>query len=269
MAFQSRIYFARADASIADCVRQMRDKNIGALLVFSDTGKEELIGIFTERDLVKKIELVQNGDFWNTPIRTVMTKNLRTISPEEIDQAAKIMLQFGIRHLPILEGGSDIHHVIGVVSMRDLFQKFSEKEQAEKTFGKLPGKPAAEKKQDIGVLTADASIHKLIVNIFRDCPDISISFLSPKLREGTSMPAPILEKMTGFVIDLDGQSQKNSLGLLNQLLASSPGKLVAALYSPFRQDAAFLAELEKRNPNPSLSIFAKPIDIVAFRNLFR
>ena len=55
---QARVWSVRADLPIAECVRVLRDRSVGALVVLSDNVFEEIVGIFTERDLVKNIELI-------------------------------------------------------------------------------------------------------------------------------------------------------------------------------------------------------------------
>jgi CBS domain-containing protein len=46
-----------------------------------------------------------------------MTRNPKTVDPDEdADDALKLMLASGFRHLPVVEKGE----VIGMVSMRDL-----------------------------------------------------------------------------------------------------------------------------------------------------
>jgi CBS domain-containing protein len=43
----SPVASVRADTSIEDCVRLMRDRSIGALVILSDNIREEIVGIFT------------------------------------------------------------------------------------------------------------------------------------------------------------------------------------------------------------------------------
>ena len=116
------VRFVRADVSIGECIRILRDHSIGALVVLSDDVEENLVGIFTERDLVKNIELVQRGAFWDAPVRTVMTTTLRTITVADLNDAPKIMAKYNIRHLPLVEKKGDRTRVVGVFSMRDIFR---------------------------------------------------------------------------------------------------------------------------------------------------
>ena len=123
----------RADTPIGECVRIMKQHNTGSVLVVSDDADAELIGIFTERDLVRIIQLVDEGHHLDKPVRTVMTQKVRTIELSEMHQALDIMLENGIRHLPVMqkdEGG--VTRLMGVISMRDLARKLARAQKEKK-----------------------------------------------------------------------------------------------------------------------------------------
>jgi CBS domain-containing protein len=162
---QSPVTAVRADTSIGQCVRILRDRSIGALVIVSDNAKEEIVGIFTERDLVKNIELIHKGNFWENPVRSVMTTKVKTISPEELDQAPEIMASLNIRHLPIVSKTKGRTHVIGVLSMRDLFRIVME--QYEYKIDKilnpvLPSTQSKRKKRMVGFFTKDDQLQNLL-----------------------------------------------------------------------------------------------------------
>lgn len=97
---------------LAAAARRMRQADIGALAVL-DRGN--LIGIITERDLVAAIAVEK--DPRSAVVRRYMTHHVMTASEEEDSaDAARRMLEAGIRHLPITRDGE----VIGMVSVRDL-----------------------------------------------------------------------------------------------------------------------------------------------------
>lgn len=101
----------RPDDSIEEAARKMWGQQTGSLLVLDG---EDLVGIITERDVLKA---VATGSPLDTPISAVMTKDVITVEPStSLREAAAIMTQRWIRHLPVLEGG----RLVGVVSQRDL-----------------------------------------------------------------------------------------------------------------------------------------------------
>jgi CBS domain-containing protein len=76
---------------------------------------ERLLGIFTERDIVKA--LGQHFDAAGHAVSEWMTSDPTTVPADtQVDEALRTMLDRGFRHLPVVEG----ERVVGVVSMRDL-----------------------------------------------------------------------------------------------------------------------------------------------------
>jgi CBS domain-containing protein len=101
----------RPDDSLAAAARKMWDQQTGSLLVLE---RDELLGIITERDVLRA---VATGTPLVTPVSDVMTKDLITVEPStSLREAAAIMTDKWIRHLPVLESGK----LVGIVSQRDL-----------------------------------------------------------------------------------------------------------------------------------------------------
>ena len=89
------------DTSLAEAVRQMREKNIGYVLVVDKGGK--LAGILTERDLLCKVA-GQITDLESVPVRQWMTANPTALTPNEpIKHALFLMAHNGFRHVPLVD----------------------------------------------------------------------------------------------------------------------------------------------------------------------
>ncbi|WP_171234095.1 DUF294 nucleotidyltransferase-like domain-containing protein [Ruegeria sp. HKCCA6837] len=101
-----------ADTSVQDAARIMRDKHISSLCI---TDAESLQGIATLRDISGKY--VADGLPASTPISEIMTPNPVTLSPSDIgSDVLHIMMERGIGHIPISEGG----RLVGIVTQTDL-----------------------------------------------------------------------------------------------------------------------------------------------------
>ena len=102
-----------AGDSAADAIKEMIDRHIGCVLV-QKAGK--LVGIFTERDVLRRIVLRENG-------RTVKVESVMTAHPETLEDSATIayalnkMSLGGFRHIPIVDHAGK---PTGVLSVRDI-----------------------------------------------------------------------------------------------------------------------------------------------------
>lgn len=100
------------DTTVATAITKMVDRNIGALLIV-ENGKTA--GIFTERDVMR--QWVSEHDPNLTKMKEVALKDLVVVDvTDDVEYAASIMIQKGVRHMPVLDGG----RLVSVLSMRDV-----------------------------------------------------------------------------------------------------------------------------------------------------
>ncbi len=99
------------EMSVADAALLMKRGNVGAILVVKEG---TLLGIFTERDAVRRVLAVYR-DPRVTKLAEVMTPDPKTVDPDEtFGYALLLMHENGFRHAPVVENGRPI----GVVSSR-------------------------------------------------------------------------------------------------------------------------------------------------------
>jgi len=102
----------QADDTLVEAARKMWKQQTGSLLVMDG---DDLVGILTERDILKAVAAGARLD--EVRISEVMTKDIITVGPQTtLREAAKIMADRWIRHLPVVDGGK----LVGIVSQRDL-----------------------------------------------------------------------------------------------------------------------------------------------------
>ena len=107
--------YANLDDSVLDCVNKMNEHNIGAIIVQQD---EKLLGIFSERDVLRKI-VSKKLNPEEVKVSEVMTKKVFTLPKEaSVASAMLIMTSQRIRHLPVLEDNK----TIGMISIGDLIK---------------------------------------------------------------------------------------------------------------------------------------------------
>jgi CBS domain-containing protein len=107
------LFSVEENQSVAEVARIMADLQVGAILVLDG---EQLRGIFSERDLMKRVVL-ERRDPGRTPVREVMTTEVGTIDEAaSIEEAMEAMQTYNCRHLPVTCGP----RVAGFLSMRDV-----------------------------------------------------------------------------------------------------------------------------------------------------
>jgi CBS domain-containing protein len=104
---------AAQNLTVLEAAQLMNARGIGALLIL-DGG--ELVGIFTERDVMRRV-VAEQRDPARTTIGEVMTRHLVTTRAEiTVEECASQMTARRIRHLPVIgETG-----LAGVITIGDL-----------------------------------------------------------------------------------------------------------------------------------------------------
>src|SRR5262245_16201157 len=107
-----RVHFRRP---LIDAVTLLRERRRGAVIIEDDGGR--LLGIFTERDLVTRVDHTDHD--WHTlPVEDHMTKAPRTLlATGTVADAIRIMNEGSFRHLPIVDGDG---RAVGILSVRDI-----------------------------------------------------------------------------------------------------------------------------------------------------
>jgi serine phosphatase RsbU (regulator of sigma subunit) len=107
------------DRPIQDALDLMNRHRVGAVLVVDD---ERLVGIFTERDFLRRAASAPPG--WRTtPLCDWMSPNPYTIAPGTgWEHALTSLERLRVRHLPVVDDG----RVVGIVSARQLIGKRAE-----------------------------------------------------------------------------------------------------------------------------------------------
>ena len=110
------------DTLVLDAIEVMKKQNIGAMVIGIDADDGSM-GIFTERDLLAKINYNNLNDFGRLTVEDVTTKSLITIDAgESYVHAIEIMKRHNFRHLPVISNNK----LVGIVSLRDILYHYSD-----------------------------------------------------------------------------------------------------------------------------------------------
>jgi CBS domain-containing protein len=102
-------------ANLTEAVHAMSAGRSGSVLVLQSGS---LVGIFTERDILRALADSANADLARiSSVTQWMSRDPVTIGPDTtVAEALNQMLFGGFRHLPVMDEDA----VVGIVSMRDL-----------------------------------------------------------------------------------------------------------------------------------------------------
>ena len=110
---RQQLMAVRPDETVREAARKMVARNVAAVLVTDADGR--LLGIFTERDLLRRV-VAEGRDPERTQVVKVMTAKPHVVSPDStVIEAMRAMQERHVRHLPVTADG----RAVGIVSIRD------------------------------------------------------------------------------------------------------------------------------------------------------
>lgn len=110
------------NASVYSALQLMAEKKVGLLVVLDG---EKLVGVISERDYARKVEL-RGKTAKDTTVRDIMTEKIVSVTPDNtVPECMALMNKHRIRHLPVVVGSK----VIGVLSNRNLLEEVVAEEE--------------------------------------------------------------------------------------------------------------------------------------------
>ncbi len=101
--------------SLAEAISRLKGRNVGCVLVTNPGG--ELVGIFTERDVLYRVAgLIE--DLEAVPVESLMTPGPTALKPSDpVSRALHMMAVHGFRHVPLVD---EDWCPVGFISLRDI-----------------------------------------------------------------------------------------------------------------------------------------------------
>lgn len=120
--------WCRTDDTIYDAVKQMAQNNVGSLVVLKPGEQQNIAGIITERDYLRKV-IAQDRPSKYTRVAEIMTdqnKLITVTSDTNILHAMHLMTENHIRHVPVIDG-----KIVGMISIVDVVRAVVEQQSGE------------------------------------------------------------------------------------------------------------------------------------------
>lgn len=158
---KTNIIFVSETDLIQDVVKTMIEKEVGSVLVRNE--QQNVVGILTERDIVRKFTLLDVEDKLTRTVNTVMSRPVKFVTIQDIpNEIGIIHMQTGIRHFPILNGKEPkVNSVVGIVSLTDLGRHYVTESKNNKQILSLPTRPLA-------ILAKNTSVAGPMARVFRE-----------------------------------------------------------------------------------------------------
>lgn len=114
----SPVFVAYPDQALAAAAREMRAREVGALVVVVPNDRRQCpIGILTDRDILRG-QVNQSADLHCLTVRDVMTRCPRCIRADaELTEAIAMLASWKVRRAPVID---DCGALVGIVTLDDL-----------------------------------------------------------------------------------------------------------------------------------------------------
>jgi CBS domain-containing protein len=121
-AMEKSVMTVELNTTARECAKAMAKRGVSCAVI---TQGGRAVGIVTERDLVSKV-MAETIEADKALVRDIMSTPLITVSPEALVQdAAKLMAQYRIRRLVVLDGAGAL---VGIVTTGDIARTLAEKQ---------------------------------------------------------------------------------------------------------------------------------------------
>lgn len=225
--------------TIYQTVRLMIDQQISSVLV--KDRQDQVVGIFTERDIVRKVVLLEDSEKLKAKIITVMSRPIIFADEDNLEHSViNLHLEHGFRHFPVRsQKSTHVDHIVGIITVTDLFRKW---QRSVTSVADLP---------KVFFLCGDPST----LNSYRRL--LKVHGIECRAAENGVSTDDLMEQAcladSYLILDMDFYSTDENVRILKQ---ARQGKLVLltsqeVLLRPYRQ-----------NLNPEFQhIFLKPVDL--------
>jgi CBS domain-containing protein len=107
----------QASEPLAAAARQMRDQQVGALIVVAPNAGGRVVGILTDRDIVCG-QIRRKADLHCLAVEEVMTPEPLCVTADtDIGEVAQVLYRMGVRRAPVVTHDGNL---VGIVTLDDL-----------------------------------------------------------------------------------------------------------------------------------------------------
>jgi CBS domain-containing protein len=119
--------FVSDESSIDSAIREMANNKISSILIKNKSN--EVVGIVTERDILRNLSTLDVDRKLSRPIRVIMNRPVKFVSKDNlISEIKALSLKQGVRHFPVVENLPSADQaimsdeIVGILTTTDFFK---------------------------------------------------------------------------------------------------------------------------------------------------
>ena len=245
------VVFCQVDDSIEVVLKQMIDLNVSSVLIIDES--EMIVGIVTERDVVRKLILLDKDDKLESTALSFMTRPVKFVYLNHLSKDIKSALtDHNIRHFPVLRQGGTGHRddLEGILTVTDLAKAYVGQQDKRK---KKPQEKDNLAQKELLLMCKNGIRRSTLKTLLEQ---LGLKVLDPEPKDMQEQVELFVDRKLPIIFDLDSFSgTQEAQGLISKVIQNRGDvifitKLVATAQS-------FKSALKQ----PHHHIMLKPLDL--------
>jgi len=110
--------------TIGEAIELMNSSKLSCLLLVN--AAEEIVGVLTERDVLRRLTLLDMTDKLTRAVGTIATREVLFADADNVHESiVRLHFEKGLRHFPVLRGTEHkLANIVGIVTMTDLVRAY-------------------------------------------------------------------------------------------------------------------------------------------------
>lgn len=242
--------------SIAKTIQMMVDRNISSILLHND--QKEITGILTERDVIRRVSLLDAREKLERAVYTVSTREVFFADEADLHESlVRLHFEKKIRHFPVLRGNRAIlSKLVGMVTVTDVIRYFLALDIKTEQFQRMQAVHAHQQYNEpsrtfqLPVVCHTAGMMQSYIDAFTP-----IGITPYRIEDLEKFLAEHRDQQVPLVFDFDGYLNRILSGLIVKVTAYT-GHLIMTTSNPGIV-ASFRPYLNKQHQ----TIAIKPLDV--------
>lgn len=249
------ILIESSETKTSDIIDLMISKKTSYVLLTDE--KNEISGIFTDRDILRLFRTLIQDVSLNLPILNYMNKPVLTLTLTEIHRAPKLMVEHNIRHVPIIHD----KNVVGIVTADSIFKAVIA--NMSRNIISMTSLYNFVEQKNIGVISPDGDLFSLFKNIFENESQVNIRRIWYNDLQTKNAIKTLSKSCNALVLDIDNIAIKVWSNILVEINTVDVVPQIILVLDIKKQPANIMDKINSLKGITWLHIYYKPINITS------